>query len=430
MKTIKSMKAGLYFVHEHYMDYEIVENNEKKPLDHMILLREALVNEYADLISREYESPEARLLEVGPLEARHVYDVDAFDVTNKDAGESMDARDLLGTFPEGVYVYYNGSQFSRARDNEVIGRNASELIRVLDGIPKGSKPEGASDDEGSSITDVHSFHVNVGHGNCSIVVFNNGNKREAWMVDCSVREINWLRVYSLNLSQCLADIKREFGITEISKLFVTHLHYDHLNGIKYMIDNGYVTSDTEVWMNLKYPCQMATYRVILQELKRLKVKFVDPIVGNSTSEIKILYPDQSFDASHPAPDNKINNSSVLYQFCLGGKKMLFTGDIETAGWDKVNTCAPYLKYTNYYCISHHGSITGHDRTICYAGFSGMQSVKDCASKSVCQILMGRNGAFKGIFSSKVLSDFPNALITQNATNYIRIDWDTDLTTFI
>ena len=430
MKKIKSLKEGLYFVHDHYEDFEMAEDGKKNPIEHMILLREALVNEYADLILRRYESVDARLAEIGSLEASHVYDVDAFDVSNKDAGEYVDAREFRGIFPEGVYVYYNGNQFSAPQGNEVVDGNANEIDRVKDNLPTELGPGSSPGEDGSSISDVHSFHVNVGHGNCSIIVFNNGGRMEAWMVDCSVREINRQRIYALNLSQCLADLKKEFGITEISKVLVTHLHYDHVNGIKYLIDNGYVNSDTEVWMNLKYPCTMATYRVILQELMRRGVKFVDPIIGNSTSEINILYPAQSFDSKHPAPNKKINNSSVLYQICLNGKKMLFTGDIETAGWDQVNKCACYLNGTNYYCISHHGSITGHDRTKCYAGNPNMKSVKDCASRSVCQILMGRNGAYKGIFSGKVLSDFPNALITQNAPNYIRIDWDNDKTSFL
>ena len=44
--------------------------------------------------------------------------------------------------------------------------------------------------------------------------------------------------------------------------------------------------------------------------------------------------------------------------------MLFTGDIETEGWAYVSTCMPNLCKTTYYCISHHGSITGHIRSNC------------------------------------------------------------------
>lgn|GEM_PF-4660448 len=55
----------------------------------------------------------------------------------------------------------------------------------------------------------------------------------------------------------------------------------------------------------------------------------DSIVGNSTQHMNILYPTISFNKKHKVLDNNINNVSVLYQVCIGNKKMLFAGDIET-----------------------------------------------------------------------------------------------------
>jgi len=45
--------------------------------------------------------------------------------------------------------------------------------------------------------------------------------------------------------------------------------------------------------------------------------------------MNILYPTISFNKKHKVLDNNINNVSVLYQVCIGNKKMLFAGDIET-----------------------------------------------------------------------------------------------------
>lgn len=91
-------------------------------------------------------------------------------------------------------------------------------------------------------------------------------------------------------------------------------------------------------MNIQYPWKQPTYNRILLQLSALGVKFIDPIIGNSTKNIHILYPDVSFNKKNKAPKNNINNASVLYQICFGENSMLFTGDIETEGWENVSTC--------------------------------------------------------------------------------------------
>lgn len=47
-------------------------------------------------------------------------------------------------------------------------------------------------------------------------------------------------------------------------------------------------------MNIQYPWIQPTYNRILLQLSALGVKFIDPIIGNSTKNIHILYPDVSF----------------------------------------------------------------------------------------------------------------------------------------
>ena len=87
--------------------------------------------------------------------------------------------------------------------------------------------------------------------------------------------------------------------------------------------------------------------------------------------------------------------------------MLFTGDIETEGWENVSTCMPYLCKSTYYCISHHGSITGHIRSNCMPANRCITTLADCANSTRLQVLMGRDGAYKGVYSRDVLSDFGN-----------------------
>lgn len=221
----------------------------------------------------------------------------------------------------------------------------------------------------------------------------------------------------------MLDIQKEYKVTKISKLFITHLHYDHINGIQYLLDKNLIDQNTEVWMNISYPWPQLTYNKILQNLKNSGVKFIDPIVKNSTNNIKIRYPKKSYDKNHPAPKNNINNSSVLYQICLGKKSMLFTGDLEQDGWDSIEDCMPYLWHTSYYCISHHGSLNGHKRSKCEYR-PKISSLADCGMDTKLQILMGRDGAYKGIFNGDVIREFQHINRTDETEKYIKIDWET------
>ncbi|MDE6705398.1 MAG: hypothetical protein K2J81_05790, partial [Treponemataceae bacterium] len=134
-------------------------------------------------------------------------------------------------------------------------------------------------------------------------------------------------------------------------------------------------------------------------------------------------PDISFNMKNKAPRNNINNASVLYQVCLKGHRMLFTGDIETEGWENINTCFPYLNHSTYYCISHHGSITGHIRNRCGTSNRAINTLADCAASAKLQLLMGRDHAYKGIFSKKVISELRNIVKIADASHYIKIKWD-------
>ena len=53
------------------------------------------------------------------------------------------------------------------------------------------------------------------------------------------------------------------------------------------------------------------------------------------------------------------------------------------------------------------------------------TLADCADSSKKQVLMGRDHAYKGIFSQSVISDFNHILKTEDAKHYIEVDWHND-----
>lgn len=410
-EEFKSKSKGLYFIHGAYSSNEYYENLKHINTEEIVRDRLILLKDNADIINN----------------IDNVYDIDALDI-------KLPYNYFQEEFSPGQFVYYNGDEKIESAEDDLAAIISGETNKVIVESIKNNDfrnyilhyKDKQYDSECKNITDVHSFHINVGHGNCSIILFKRQYKYEMWMIDCSVFDFMNKTMHSRELKKCLDDIYSTYGVRKISKLLITHLHYDHINGIPYLVKNKYIDNETEVWINLQYPWRQATYTKILLQLNALGVKFVNPVIDNSTNNIHIIYPSKSFNAAYPAPRNNINNASVLYQIILNGKCMLFTGDIETEGWDNVN-CFPSLKNSNYYCISHHGSITGHIRN---KGVCGMQndSVKICASNTKVQILMGRNGAYRGIFNDRVLSEFSNLHRTDKVNHYIELEWDNRIVT--
>ena len=385
MKSEQELKKGLYFVHG---DNKLAVRELYR--DQMILLKDSIDD---------------------------IYNIDAYDINLREIRQPG----IWNQISQGEFVLFDGEHFQTA-ETDPTAVMYTELSRQLINLISYENYENKRKDFLENISGVYSYHVRVGHGNCSMIVFCCNGNYNIWMVDCSVYDFTENHNYRSNLNFCMEDIHYKFGVKKISKLLITHLHYDHINGIEHLIKEGWIDKDTEVWMNTQYPWKQATYIRILIQLQALGVRFVDPVIGNSTEHIHILYPAASFNKKNKAPRNNINNASVLYQICLDGKSMLFTGDMETEGWENVSTCKPYLCNSTYYCISHHGSITGHFRNNCIPAKRTITTLADCADSTDLQVLMGRDGAYKGIFSRETISDFRNIIKTEDVDHYIEIQW--------
>lgn len=385
------LENGLYFVHGYYASDVPQETTYNLRRDHLIVVKDSMDD---------------------------IFDIEAYDINLTDKPQQ-------NHIPQGEFVNYNGESFEASNDDPaatIYAELNKQLIRSIRRKNHNNQPKQIS----GQISNVYSYHINVGHGNCSIIVFCENGNYTAWMIDCSIYDFMNKKNYCFNLNECLREINERFEISKISKLLITHLHYDHINGIEYLIKRHWVDKNTEVWMNTKYPWKQPTYNRILLLLKSLKVKFIDPIVDNSTEHINILYPNVCFDKRIKPPENNINNSSILYKILLGGKSMLFTGDIEAEGWGAVAPNILKLCKSTYYCISHHGSITGHVRNQRIAfGHATSTMLSDYFGSTKRQVLMGRKGAYQGIYSTQVLDNFANIVKSEDARRYFCLDWNAE-----
>lgn len=269
---------------------------------------------------------------------------------------------------------------------------------------------------------IKSYHVNVGHGNCSLILSVYGTDYELWMVDCSTYDYLIRCDYSLNLHSCLSDIadtlKIELGNLHISRFMLTHAHYDHYNGLKYLIKRGLIDKNTLMYVNLYYDCSSPVWKDIMIGLEKLNCPFVEPVnMGQNQDSIHIYHPECRIYKNARAMQNgvegrivnKVNDSSVVYGIEIGNRIMVFPGDLEQNGFEKMSEeglCSNELYMSNYYVISHHGSLNRHPTMPCMNPDTPKLTPLFCATHRLKKaILMGRDRAFSGIYSPIVINYF-------------------------
>lgn len=357
---------------------------------------------------------------------------------------------------EASYVEYNnggneGIIFSPGGNSPFARRQIQRFVNYRKRlISNEQRPELLNPENFRQGAVVKSYHVNVGHGNCSIIVTQNGGFYNIWMVDCSVKEIRG-RQYANNLEHCFDQIAIDLNINKnnirITHFLLTHSHYDHYNGIEYLFNNGYIQNGAVFYMNLWYKAPSPTMNRILMHIINNHCSVIEPIRQNIINiPIGILYPECRIYDKKPSSNpgipfrhvTKTNNSSVVYFLSIGDRSMFMPGDLERVGFDHMTTnhyCQPQLYRSEYYCISHHGSITGHINIPCL-GTRRFNNVYDCKCRRLRRaILMGRDGAFSGIYSPQVINDFARWLVytekdnNGNPIHFFVLDWQTDIVTY-
>ena len=239
---------------------------------------------------------------------------------------------------------------------------------------------------------VTSYHVNVGHGNCSFILIKPKEGYRLWMVDCSIFEMP-NKVIS----------HRESHVSE----FENTLAY----GLKYLIEKGYVDSKTIFYINLHYQMPSRYLNDIWQlMINKGLSSIIEPVHFNTSHCIHILHPEcriykdktsileqatVSRFASNP------NNSSSIYALKLAGKTMVFPGDLENEGFDamtEAGTCLMDWRQINFYAASHHCSINGLPYRHCKRLIKRYNPLLCFRRKLKLTVVMGRDGAYKGIYS--------------------------------
>lgn len=310
--------------------------------------------------------------------------------------------------------------------------NASESINTI--RDDTNTTDLISEKQGDDI--VISYHINVGHGNCSIILCN----EKIYMIDCSEYDYLIHKSFLSNILDCIDYIKKKNNIKNffINTFVLTHPHFDHYSGIISLIKHQYINSETTVYINTYYSVQNPKYTEMLYKLKATKCIIINPLMNNSHDSMNIVYPPSTVIKNgtntyptneKPIIDSNPNNASVVTLFSNAGRSFLFPGDLEKEGWNKMNPCKICNKTINYYALSHHGSINGFYRNKCTKG-KNIQNVAMCMGSSTA-IFLGRIGAYSGIPSSKVMQSFNPIYFSEKDNNgnpikFFELDWKNNL----
>lgn len=176
-------------------------------------------------------------------------------------------------------------------------------------------------------------------------------------------------------------------ITRIDYLVLTHPQIDHMGGL------GFIASHfkpREFWHNGE-KAETTVYRQLMETLRRANVQVLSPAdwegerkIGEAT--VTLLHPKGDDEERGLNPNDK----SLVLKLNHQGRTLLFPGDLEGAGEDKVVLRAGPNLRSEVLVVPHHGS-----RTSCTSTF--LEHVRP----SVCVISVGE-GNFFGFPSNEVL----------------------------
>lgn len=353
---------------------------------------------------------------------------------------------------EGMFVYLEEEndilRFTSGRGDDIAKEHIRENSRLRHQLFRdNSYLDNIADDFDYAHAQIKSYHVNVGNGNCTFVLFIDRDSYRLWMVDCGMIDVKNRRNYSVNIDIVIGQIARDINCdvsnVHIHRFLLTHWHADHYNGMIYMLQRGWLDSQTIFVMNLYYSCPTPCANQILYQLDRMNVRCYEPQVSLRLNNCSILHPNLRIGRWNNARLNmigvrKVNDSSVVYSINGVGKSMIFSGDLEKKGFDrmtKARTCRCWLHTSTYYCVSHHASLTGHIDIPCLSG--SLPTVLDCVLHNLkYAIAMGRDGAYDGIYDAQVIQDFGNRIIyserdkSGNKTRGVALEWNSGKTIHI
>ena len=319
-------------------------------------------------------------------------------------------------------------EFRLGTESSMAERRVSQhlcmLSRFNDNIQNSSTNQNTDDEKSSEekAEEVKLYTVNVGCALTNFMILKYQSAVKVWVFDWGSGD-GFTTDAKENINDCIKDIQKTyFGGKQffVDKLFISHADSDHYN----RIDKELLNTDTEVWLS-GYCLVNGNFTTMLSRISKKTNKYIMPFKSNSKGIIRIHHPIKPivFGINY-CPGcyitKKKNNMSPIIEICIRDRKIVFTGDIETAGWFWFkNDSACSGIDTDIYLHSHHGSVNGFITNIPNKGNSEFDTVTFKVDLLSTQSNIHNNVPSNNITSDiKYAKTYSTELVTRNLKYYI------------
>ncbi|CAN5593979.1 DNA internalization-related competence protein ComEC/Rec2 [soil metagenome] len=191
--------------------------------------------------------------------------------------------------------------------------------------------------------------LDVGQGDCAII---QTEENKTILVDCGMNSM-----FINSGERSILPYLQRNGIEQIDLLIITHLHMDHIGGMKYLLENIPVRKIYESGQNIQ-----STFVHAIDSIATLKNIDMEIIrEGFTNSEFKnmklyFIFPNSEFiNSDGMTVGNNLNNGSLVFKLLYKNSSVLFTGDIEKYAEEDITERYGSILKSDILKAPHHGS---------------------------------------------------------------------------